>query len=162
MRLSHFFLILLAASLPTRAADLKEKPITEEDRAHWAFRPPARPAPPALSNDKGVRNPIDLFARKMLNEQGLKPSSEASRRVLIRRLSFDLIGLPPTPEEVATFVNDMRPDAYERLVDRLLESPHYGERWAQHWLDLARYADTDGFEFDQARPNAWRYRDWVV
>ena len=80
----------------------------------------------------------------------------------MRRLSFDLIGLPPTPEEVDAFLKDDAPDAYEKVVDRLLASPHHGERWAQHWLDLARYADTDGFEFDQARPDAWRYRDWVV
>ena len=109
-----------------------------------------------------VRNPIDAFILARLEENGLRPAPEADRATLIRRLSFDLTGLPPTPEEVDAFLDDDSPDAYERLVDRLLASPQYGERWAQHWLDLARYADTDGFEFDQARPDAWRYRDWVV
>ena len=109
-----------------------------------------------------VRNPIDAFILAELEENGLPHAPEADRPTLLRRLSFDLTGLPPTPEEVDAFLADRSPDAYERLVDRLLASPHYGERWAQHWLDLARYADTDGFEFDQARPDAWRYRDWVV
>ena len=97
-----------------------------------------------------------------LEANGLRPAAEASRTTLLRRLSFDLTGLPPTPAEIHAFLNDRSADAYEKVVDRLLASPQYGVRWAQHWLDLARYADTDGFEFDQARPNAWRYRDWVV
>src|SRR5206468_616586 len=92
----------------------------------------------------------------------LAPSPEADRATLIRRLSLDLLGLPPTPEEVDAFLGDGRPDAYERLVDRLLASPHYGERWGRHWLDAARYADSDGYEKDTGRPFAWRWRDWVI
>src|SRR5207344_2111021 len=94
--------------------------------------------------------------------RGLEPSSEADRRTLIRRLSFDLLGLPPTPDEVDAFVGDADPRAYEKLVDRLLGSPHYGERWARHWLDIVRFGESDGFERDLPRPNAWPYRDWVV
>ncbi len=161
-RLLLFAGMLVVCNSFATVADVKEKPITSDDRAHWAFRPLARPELPDFAGAKDIKNPIDRWIRAKLVEAGLKPSLRASRSVLIRRLSFDLIGLPPTPEEVTVFENDKRPDAYERLVDRLLKSPHYGERWAQHWLDLARYADTDGFEFDQARPNAWRYRDWVV
>ena len=97
-----------------------------------------------------------------LEREGIEPAPEADRRTLIRRVSFDLIGLPPSPAEVDAFLRDNRPDAYERLVDQLLESPHYGERWARHWLDLARYADSDGYEKDYVRPNAWRWRHWVI
>ena len=131
-------------------------------REHWAFRPPSRPTVPSPKRAGWVRNPIDAFVLQTIEEVGLEPAPEASRERLIRRVTFDLIGLPPSPEDVDAFVKDRRPDAFERVVDRLLASPQYGERWAQHWLDLARYADTDGFEFDQARPDAWRYRDWVV
>ena len=129
---------------------------------HWAFRPPTRPALPEVRDPGRVRNPIDAFILATLDAEGLVPASEADRLTLLRRLSFDLIGLPPSPEEADAFLADRAPAAYERLVDRLLASPHYGERQAQGWLDLARYADSDGFEFDQARPEIWRYRDWVV
>ena len=118
--------------------------------------------PPAVKDRNWVRNPIDAFIRAGLETNGLTPAPEADRTTLLRRLSFDLTGLPPSPDEIEAFLDDRSADAYERVVDRLLASPQYGVRWAQHWLDLARYADTDGFEFDQARPNAWRYRDWVV
>ena len=97
-----------------------------------------------------------------LETEGLKPAAEADRATLIRRVSLDLIGLPPTPQEVAAFISDNRPEAYERVVDRLLQSPHYGEKWGRHWLDLARYADSDGYRRDEFRPNAWRYRHWVI
>jgi hypothetical protein len=143
-------------------AVLNEKPITAEDRQHWAFVPPTRPELPNVGERAWVRNPIDAFILVQLEENGLPHAPEADRATLLRRLSFDLIGLPPTPGELAAFLADTSPAAYEAQVDRLLASPHFGERWAQHWLDLARYADTDGFEFDQARPDAWRYRDWVV
>jgi hypothetical protein len=139
-----------------------EKPITAEDRQHWAFQPPRRPEVPPVKGSRWVRNPIDAFVLAQLEDNELRPAPEADRATLLRRLSFDLTGLPPTPEEVAAFVADRAADAYEQAVDRLLASARYGERWAQHWLDLARYADSDGFEFDQARPFAWRYRDWVV
>ena len=128
---------------------------------HWAYVKPARPALPAVKNQAWVRNPIDSFVLARLEKEGLAPSPEASRETLIRRLSLDLIGLPPTPQEVDAFVADARPDAYEKLVDRLMASPHYGERWARPWLDLARYADTNGFEKDLRRA-IWKYRDWVI
>ena len=109
----------------------------------------------------GRRNDIDRFVLARLDKEGLAPSPEADRTTLIRRLSLDLIGLPPTPEEVDAFLNDIAPDAYEKVVDRLLASPHYGERWGRHWLDAARYADSDGYEKDKPR-FVWFYRDWVV
>ena len=129
---------------------------------HWAFIPPRRPALPAVKAEAWVRNEIDRFILARLEAEGITPAPEADRVTLIRRLSFDLIGLPPSPREVDAFLNDSRPDAYERLVDRLLASPHYGERWGRHWLDLARYADSDGYEKDTGRPHAWRYRHWVI
>src|SRR5438105_1480198 len=115
---------------------------------HWAFQTPVRPPPPAVKTPLWVRNPIDRFILARLEKEGIKPSPEADRVTLIRRLSLDLLGLPPTPQEVDEFVRDSRADAYERLVDRLLASPHYGERWGRHWLDLGRYADSDGLAKD--------------
>ncbi len=126
----------------------------------WSLRPLVRP--PVPSDHPGARNPIDAFIRAGLSERGLSPSPEADRRTLIRRVTFDLIGLPPTPEEVSAFLAAPAPDAYERLVDRLLASPQHGERWARHWLDVARYGDTHGYDKDQPRPNAWPYRDYVI
>ncbi len=127
---------------------------------HWAFVKPSRPAIPAVK-DAAVRNPIDSFVRARLQQAGFAPSPEADKPTLIRRVSLDLIGLPPTPEEVKAFVLDASPYAYEKLVDRLLASPAYGERWARRWLDLARYADTNGYEKDRPR-SIWPYRDWVI
>ena len=135
--------------------------IVEANDEHWAFVPPDRPPVPVVANSSWVRNPIDSFILARQENEGITPSLQADRVTLIRRLSLDLIGLPPTLEEVAEFVNDQRSDAYERLTTRLLASPHYGERWALPWLDLARYADSDGFG-DDFRPYAWRYRHWVV
>jgi hypothetical protein len=133
------------------------------DWAHWAFQPPRRPVPPAVQGSGRVRNPIDAFLLAQLEKRGLGFSADADRVKLIRRATFDLIGLPPTPEEVAEFVNDQSPRAYENLVDRLLNSPRYGERWGRHWLDLAGYADSEGvLSADALRPNAWRYRDYVI
>ena len=156
--------IILACARLTLAENppVPDRPITPEERAFWAFQPPRRPRVPSQGTSGWCRNPIDAFVAQKLREHGLKPAPEADRSTLIRRLSFDLTGLPPTPQEIDAFLSDGSPCAYEKAVDRLLASPHHGERWAQHWLDLARYADSDGFEFDQARPNAWRYRDWVV
>jgi hypothetical protein len=128
---------------------------------HWAFRAPVRAPEPEVKNPGWVRNPIDSFVLVRLEQEGLQPSPEADRSTLIRRLHLDLLGLPPTPADVEAFVTDTRPDAYERLADTLLESPHYGERWARHWLDVARYADTNGFGLDGPRV-MWRYRDWVI
>jgi hypothetical protein len=129
---------------------------------HWAFQPVRQLAAPAVANRAWVRNPIDAFVLARLEAEKIVPSPEADRVTHIRRLSLDLLGLPPTPEEVSEFVQDDAPSAYERLVDRLLASPHYGERWGRHWLDLARYADSDGYEKDTGRPYAWRWRQWVI
>jgi mono/diheme cytochrome c family protein len=128
---------------------------------HWSFQAPERPGLPEVRDVDWPTNPIDRFVLARLEAEGLGPSPEAPRETLIRRLSLDLIGLPPTPEEVDAFVADGRPDAYERLVDRLLDSPHYGERRGRRWLDLARYADTNGYEKDRER-SIWPYRDWVI
>ncbi len=128
---------------------------------HWAFVPPKRPPLPQVKNRQGVQNPIDLFIRARLEREGLQPAPEASRETLIRRLTLDLTGLPPTLEEVDRFLADTRPDAYQRLVDRLLASPHYGEHMARYWLDAARYGDTHGLHLDNFR-SIWPYRDWVV
>ncbi|MEJ7607254.1 MAG: PSD1 and planctomycete cytochrome C domain-containing protein [Bryobacteraceae bacterium] len=122
----------------------------------WLLQPPKRPQAPES------RNPIDSFIAAKLESKGLSPAPPAGRRALLRRVYFDLIGLPPSPEEARTFLNDTRPDVYERLVDKLLADPRYGERWARHWLDLARYAESDGFAVDTERPTAWRYRDYVI
>lgn len=129
---------------------------------HWAFEPVSRPAPPDVLDTAWIRNEIDRFVLARLEAEGVTPSPEADRYTLIRRLSYDLVGLPPTVEEVDAFVNDPSPNAYQVVVERLLASPHFGERWGRHWLDLARYADSDGFEKDRARPDAYLYRDWVI
>ncbi len=134
---------------------------TTEKATHWAFRPPSRPSEPSVREGRWARSPIDRFILNRLEKEGLKPSPEADKITLIRRLSLDLTGLPPTIEEVDRFVADPATDAYELLVERLLASPHYGERWGRHWLDAARYADSDGYEKDKAR-YIWFYRDWVV
>src|SRR5438093_1094522 len=132
-----------------------------ERNVHWAFVAPERVAPPEVKNQKWVRNPIDRFILDRLEKEGIGPSPEAERTTLIRRLSLDLLGLPPRAAEVNAFLNDARPDAYERLVDRLLASPHYGERWGRWWLDAARYADSNGYSLDAPR-SIWEYRDWVI
>ena len=143
--------------------------ITAEDRAWWAFQPIKEVVIPdvRLDHTLGVSeswttDPIDRFVLNKMQEKGLEPAPEADRLTLIRRLSYDMIGLPPTAEESQQFVKDNSADAYERLVDRLLDSPHYGERWARHWLDLVRYADSDGYRIDHYRPHAWRYRDYII
>lgn len=128
---------------------------------HWAFKAPARPPVPEVSNPNWPRNAVDRFILKRLEQEGLSPSAEADKVTLLRRLSLDLIGLPPTIAEVDAYLADGSPDAYERQVERLLASPHYGERWGRHWLDAARYADSDGFEKDKPR-FIWAYRDWVI
>jgi hypothetical protein len=130
---------------------------------HWAYEAPRRPAVPALRNaGAATRQPIDAFVLARLESEGIKPAPEADRRTLARRLSLDLLGLPPDPGAVQAFITDPRGDAYERLVDTLLASPHFGERWGRHWLDLARYADSGGYLNDTLRPYAYLYRDWVI
>lgn len=153
------------------AVTLREEPeqldsgwyITEEERQHWAYRPIRRPEPPAVRNAASIRTPIDQFLLARLEAQGLAFSAPADRRTLIRRASLDLLGFPPTPREIDRFVNDPAPDAYERLIERLLNSPHYGERWGRHWLDVAGYADSEGGnDQDDVRSNAYKYRDYVI
>src|SRR5579885_560826 len=138
-------------------------PAAARDR-HWAFRPVRKPVLPAVRHEGWVRTPVDRFILARLEEKGHRPAPPADRRTLLRRITFDLIGLPPTPEEVDAFLNDPSPDAYEKVVDRLLASPHYGERWGRHWLDVARYADTKGYVFTDERrfPFSYTYRDWVI
>src|SRR5262245_29210228 len=160
----------VAAGAPLAAA--KEPPLQEtevttrvsdEDRRFWAFQPPKRPPVPGVKGADRVRNPIDAFLLARLETKGLSFNPDASKEVLLRRLCFDLLGLPPTPQLSDAFLADPRPDAYEHLVDRLLASPAYGERWGRHWLDVAGYADSDGYlAADRPRPEAWRYRDYVV
>jgi hypothetical protein len=150
------------AGEPAPSSSTIRKPgyaVTDADRSHWAFRPlhaPAIPAAPASTH------PIDAFILEKLAARGLRPNPPASRLELIRRVTFDLTGLPPTPEEVTEFLADPDSDAYDRLVDRLLASPHYGEKWGRHWLDIVRFAETNSYERDGAKPNAWRYRDYVI
>ena len=130
----------------------------------WSLQTLVRPEIPRVEFQDAdwKRHPIDAFVLAKLQGRGLTPSPKADRRTLIRRLYFDLIGLPPSPEEVEAFAKDESPDAYSQLVQKLLDSPHYGERWARHWLDVAHFGESDGFEYDRMRPNAWRYRDWVI
>ena len=128
----------------------------------WSLQPIAQPAPPAVTQTAWPINGIDNFVLARLESAGLAPSPAADRRTLVRRVAFDLTGLPPTPEEVAAFLADDQPQAYERLVDRLLESPRYGERWGRHWLDVVRFGESQGYERNRIRDNAWRYRDWVI
>jgi cytochrome c553 len=132
------------------------------DPNHWAFQPAVEPELPAVGDTSWPRSPVDHFILARLEAANLAPAAPAEKRVLLRRVTFDLTGLPPTPSQIEDFVNDDRPDAYERLVDRLLASPTYGERWGRHWLDVARYADSNGLDENVAHGNAWRYRDYVV
>ncbi len=136
--------------------------ISDEDRQHWSFLPIRDPEIPMIPDDGWSRNAIDRFVLAKMREAAVTPAPAADRRTLARRLYFDLIGLPPTPDQVAQFVSDESPTAYEDLVDKLLASPAYGERWARHWLDLVRFAESDGFKQDAYRPYAWRYRDYVI
>ena len=142
---NHFLLILLGLLAFAFRGIAKE--------THWSMIPPE-----PTSSGKS----IDEFIKKKLSEKGLKHSDEASRRILIRRVYLDLLGLVPTPEEVDAFVSDEKKDAYEKLIERVLENPSYGERWARHWLDVVRYADSAGFETNHERPNAYHYRDYVI
>src|SRR4051812_15222036 len=132
-----------------------------ESARHWSFVPPVRHAPPDAKASKWPKNPIDNFVLDRLAKEKISPSPEAARSTLIRRIYLDLLGLLPNPAEVEAFVRDRRPDAYERLVQRLLDSPHYGERWGRVWLDVARYADSNGYSIDAPR-SIWKYRDWVI
>ncbi len=149
----------VADTLPTRTHGYS---ITAKDRQWWSFIKPVRAAVPTVKNRRWVRNEIDAFVLSKLESNDLQPSAPADARTLIRRVYIDLTGLPPSPEEVDAFVKNPSNRAYEKMIDKLLASPHYGERWGRHWLDLARYADSGGYEFDYDRPHAWHYRDWVI
>ena len=160
-------LLLLFISAPTACAeeppssDYVEPTLTDDDRSHWAFIPPQETDPPAAGHPDR-RNEIDDFVAAALQDSELTLRPAADRSTLIRRLCFNLTGLPPTQDQRDRFLNDRDPQAWEKLTDRLLSSKAYGERWGQHWLDLARFAETDGFEHDKVRPEAWKYRDWVI
>jgi hypothetical protein len=168
----HFLSVLAAcallASAPTASQiegnEASEDPAERIARArdHWAFRPIQNAALPKVHAREWVRNPIDTFILAHLEKENVKPSPEARRETLLRRVYLDIVGLPPGPAEVEAFLVDNGPDAYEQLVGELLASPHYGERWGRYWLDMARYADSDGFEQDRVRPHAWRWREWVI
>ncbi len=155
-----FSLGLLAVVPDARAAEA----VGTKDRLHWAFHPVRRAPPPAdsLKNPSLGRHPVDAFVLSELEARGLGYSPEADKATLLRRVYLDIVGMSPTPQEVAEFLADESGDAFEKVVDHLLASPRYGERWARHWLDLARYAESEGFKADETRPNAWRYRDYVV
>ena len=167
MQFRFYSLVTLALLLPA-SAPADRGTITEEDKKWWAWQPVPEsvPVPQERANDerlqKWARNGLDAFILEKLTAAGLEPATEAPKEVLVRRLYLDLLGLPPTAAQSQEFVNDNAPDAWERLVDSLLASPHYGERWARHWLDLVRYADSDGYKADDYRPDAWRYRDYVI
>jgi Protein of unknown function (DUF1553)/Protein of unknown function (DUF1549) len=162
------FLAIFSTALVLAAAEVPIAPLgvyTAAERRHWAFQPRKDPAPPTFSAapDKAwAKTPIDAFLLAGLKKAGLKPAPPADRATLIRRINFDLTGLPPTPEEIDAFTADKSPNAWEKVVDRLLASPHYGEQWGRHWLDVVRFAESDGYEYDMHRPDAWRYRDYVV
>ncbi len=150
------------AGAPWPATFVAESESASDDDPQWALKPLTDPQVPESEGDIWSKNAVDRFILASLNAAGLQPAPAADRRALVRRLSFDLIGLPPTPAEVEGFVTDERPDAYERLVERLLASPHYGERWGRHWLDIVGYGETDGHEYDPDKPDVHRYRDYVI
>src|SRR5690606_18009832 len=136
--------------------------VNEKTRSHWSYRPMSRPEPPGVEDPEWAKNPIDSFLRAAMEEKGVQPAPEAPRAVLLRRLSYDLTGLPPTLADIRAFEADPAPDAWERRVEALLASPAYGEKWARHWLDVVRYAESNGFERDNDKPFVWRYRDYVI
>jgi len=162
--LSRAFVVAVSLAPAAGIADEEfgEAPISFEDREHWSFQPLKRPTIPAVKDTCWPHNPIDRFVLARLEAKHIQPQPSADRASLIRRMTIDLTGLPPTPAEVDVFLEEDSLDAYERLVDHLLASPAYGEHFAQPWLDLARWAETDGFEHDKVRPDAWKYRDWVI
>jgi len=151
---------LLSAALALLSAD--PRPFSDAQKKWWSFQPVSSPRVPSVHNAAWIKTPIDAFILAKLEENHLSPNPPADKLTLLRRVTEDLTGLPPSQEEIQQFLNDSAPTAYERVVDRLLASPHYGERWGRHWLDLARYADSNGFKADETRPDAWRYRDYVI
>jgi hypothetical protein len=150
--------------IPARAGEreAESRPAAAQENTHWAFRRVQRPAAPAVRDRAWVRTPIDAFVLSRLERAGLAPAGRADRRALLRRVYLDLVGMPPTPQEQQAFLRDPSPGAFEKVVDRLLARPEYGERWGRHWLDVVRYAESNGYERDGTKPNAWRYRDYVI
>ncbi len=162
MKIAVICVPLSLALTQISAAAAGPDPFTPQQRRYWAFQKVRRPAAPAVGNRNWVRNPIDAFILGKLEPKGISPGPAADKIALIRRAYFDLTGLPPAPAQVRAFIEDSSPAAFEKVVDELLASPHYGERWGRHWLDVARFAESTGFEDDVTRPNAWRYRDYVI
>jgi hypothetical protein len=155
-------LLMAAAGLAAELPATRQGPDLAKGREFWAFQPVRAGALPKLLDQAWLRTPVDRFVLAKLEEKGLRPAAEATKEELIRRVCFDLTGLPPAPQEIQAFVTDSSADAYEKLVDQLLASPHFGEKWAVHWLDVVRFAESEGFEYDRHLPQAWRYRDYVV
>ncbi|MHC4996995.1 MAG: DUF1549 domain-containing protein [Planctomycetota bacterium] len=162
LRRTVYALVAAAIALAPLGLSASEDPTLHYDMNHWAFKPLKSTEPPASKGDHWSRNAVDRFVRAQHHARGLQPSPDASPRQLLRRAYFDLIGLPPTPREAAAFGADPTDKAYRLVVDRLLERPEYGERWARHWLDVARFAESHGFEQDYNRPYAYHYRDFVI
>src|SRR6516225_9641271 len=160
MRPVPLIVALGAATLALYSAETHK--FTDAQKSFWSLQPVAKPSAPAVRNQQWVKTPIDAFVLAKLQEQNLQPNPRADKLTLLRRVTEDVTGLPPTQEEIQQFLNDNSPEAYEKVVDRLLASPAYGERWGRHWLDVVRYADSNGFKADETRPNIWRYRDYVI
>jgi hypothetical protein len=160
MRHVYVFLCLCLAATAIYSAETND--FTPAQKSFWSFQPVKKPAVPEVKNKQWVKSPIDAFVLAKLEEKQLQPNKAADKLTLLRRITIDLTGLPPTLDEIQAFLNDNSPNAYEKVIDRLLGSPAYGERWGRHWLDVARYADSDGFKADATRPNIWRYRDYVI
>src|ERR1043166_2320364 len=166
-KIKQSILRILLAALIWGPAICGERALAKEQfdaevRAYWAFQKVKRPNPPSVKQTGWVRNPIDVFVLAELEAKGIPPGPPADKVTLLRRAYLDVLGLPPTPKQVEAFLADKSPQAFETVVNQLLASPHYGERWGRHWLDLARYADSAGFKADETRPNMWRYRDYVI
>ena len=154
--------VAAGARWPAGSKMASSRDINSQIKSHWAFQPIRLPALPNVKDTAWAKNPIDRFTLAKMEAAGIKPSKAADKRTLIRRATYDLTGLPPSPEDVRTFISDKSPDAYARLIDRLLTSKHYGEKWGRHWLDLVRYAETNSYERDNPKPNAFRFRDYVI
>lgn len=160
MRRLYLFSALCLTAIGVTSAQTRE--FTDAQKSFWSFQPVKKPAVPGVKNKDWTKNPIDAFVMAKLEEKQIEPNKPADKRTLLRRATLDMTGLPPTDKEVDAFLADNSPNAFEKVVDRLLASPAYGERWGRHWLDVARYADSDGFKADATRPNIWRYRDYVI
>src|SRR6188474_3269650 len=161
MRHVSFFIVLcLVATSAVYSAETHV--FTDAQKSFWSLQPVKKPSVPAVKTKQWVNNAVDAFVLAKLEEKQLQPNKAADKITLLRRVTIDLTGLVPTPDEIQAFVNDNTPTAYEKVIDRLLASPAYGERWGRHWLDVARYADSNGYKADESRPNIWRYRDYVI